>query len=88
MEATNGLVLAGAPALPTGYFYRVTLHPDFGWRVQVRRRTCWGFSREIAVQKCLAPTPTINELAFTARLAYHEWIKYQTRDRTLTGDYT
>ena len=87
MEATNGLVLAGAPELPTGYFYRVSLHPDVGWCVQIRRRTGWGFSRKVAVQTSSALTPTINELAFAARSAYHRWVKYQMRDRTLVGDY-
>lgn len=92
MEATNGLVLAGAPELPPGYFYRVGLDGEGKWRVQIRRTWILGLSWHVQGARVdrRGLLPTITEIANAAELAYRVWQdKLQATEeyRHLKGDY-
>lgn len=90
MEATNGLVLAGAPKLPDGYFYRVDLDGEGDWRVQIRKSYGWGFSRAVWWDGTSDRKPSISKLASVAERAYNGWqegLRMYDEHRSLKGDY-
>lgn len=90
MEATNGLVLAGAPELPDGYFYRVGLDGEGDWRVQIRKSYGWGFSLAVWWDYTCNRKPSISKLAIVAERAYSGWqdqLADDGRVKRLKGDY-
>ena len=90
MEATNGLVLAGAPKLPDGYFYRVGLDGEGNWRVQIRKAYRWGFSRAVWWESTFNRESSISKLASVAERAYIGWQNQLAEDDNvehLKGDY-
>ena len=76
----------GLPAVPEGYFWRVTEPQGGGWSVQLRKRTWYG-SRCAAgtVTRCEMTASKVKELA--GYVLKYKFEKEPVHEMHLVGDY-